>query len=170
MIRATNPALFRHFFTAVVCCTIFVSTPAAADKSPIAAVNTADGIGLQGHDLVAYFTSGRPTPGVAAYSYQWQGVTYRFASAEHQERFKADPDRFLPQYGGYCAYAMSLNRIADIDPARWAIVDGKLYLNNNRFAHALWSLDKSDNIAAADRNWMAWPKTVTGEAQPPTTH
>src|SRR5262245_21595892 len=129
--------------------------------SPVAAVNTTNGIGLKGHDPVAYFISGKPTPGVDAYTYHWKSVKYRFASAENQERFKTDPEKYLPQYGGYCAYAMSLNRIADIDPARWAIVAGKLYLNNNFFSHGLWSLNKNGNIAAADRNWPVYPKTET---------
>ena len=133
-------------------------------KSPVAAVNTTNGIGLKGSDPVAYFTTGHPTPGVDQYTYRWKGVTYRFASAENQERFKVDPESYLPQYGGYCAYAMSLNRIADIDPARWAIVAGKLYLNNNFFSHGLWSLNKSGNITAADRNWAGYPKTGEGES------
>ena len=137
---------------------------ASQAKSPVAAVNTTNGLGLKGYDPVAYFTTGHPTPGVDAYTYHWKGVTYRFASAESQERFQVDPEQYLPQYGGYCAYAMSLNRIADIDPARWAIVEGKLYLNNNFFSHGLWSLNKSGNITAADRHWAVYPKAAEGES------
>ena len=132
-------------------------------KSPVAAVNATNGIGLKGYDPVAYFMTGKPIAGADAYTYRWKGVTYRFASAENQEHFTADPESYLPQYGGYCAYAMSLNRIADIDPHRWAIVEGKLYLNNNFFVHGLWSLNKSGNIAAADRHWPVYPKTGEGE-------
>ena len=132
-------------------------------RSPVAAVNTTDGIALKGYDPVAYFTAGKPTPGVEPYSYRWQGVTYRFASAEHRERFQAAPERYLPQYGGYCAYAMFLNLIADIDPARWAVVDGKLYVNNNWFSHTLWSARKSDNIAVADQHWAVLPKTEVAQ-------
>ncbi len=139
------------------------SAVAASKKTPVAAVNAAGDIGVKGYDPVAYFTLGRPTPGVDQYTYRWKGVTYRFASADNLERFKADPEKYLPQYGGYCAYAMSLNRIADIDPSRWTIVDGKLYLNNNFFAQSLWSLNKSGNIAAADRNWPQYPKKAVGE-------
>ena len=80
------------------------------------------------------------------------------AEAENLQRFKADPEKYLPQYGGYCAYAMSLDRIADIDPYRWAIVGGKLYLNNGFIAQDLWSLNKSGNIVSADRNWPLYPK------------
>jgi YHS domain-containing protein len=140
------------------------SSPAAAsEKTPVAAVNAADGTGLKGYDPVAYFTLGQPTPGVDQYTYSWKGVTYRFASAENLARFKADPEKYLPQYGGYCAYAMAINRIADIDPFRWAIVDGKLYLNNNYLSYHLWSLNKSGNIASGDRNWPQYPKKAVGE-------
>ena len=100
------------------------SAVAGSSASPVAAVNTTDGLALKGYDPVAYFTDGQPTKGADQYSFQWKGVTYRFASAENLQRFKADPDKYLPQYGGYCAYAMSLDRIADIDPHRWAIVGG----------------------------------------------
>jgi YHS domain-containing protein len=136
---------------------------AASEKTPVAAVNTANGAGVKGYDPVAYFTLGQPTPGVDQYTYQWKGVTYRFASADNLNRFKTDPEKYLPQYGGYCAYAMAINRIADIDPSRWAIVDGKLYLNNNLLAQSLWSFNKSGNIAAADRNWPQYPKQAVGE-------
>jgi YHS domain-containing protein len=134
------------------------SAVAGSSASTVAAVNTTDGLAVKGYDPVAYFIDGKPTKGADQYSLQWKGVTYRFASAENLQRFRADPEKYLPQYGGYCAYAMSLDRIADIDPFRWAIVGGKLYLNNGYIAQDLWSLNKSGNIAAADRNWPLYPK------------
>ena len=135
----------------------------AGPGSPVAAVNTSEGIGLKGYDSVAYFVTGQPTKGVEAYSLVWNGVTYRFASEENLNRFKAEPQKYLPQYGGYCAYAMSLNRIADIDPIRWAIVDGKLYLNNGYIAQELWSFNRRGNIASGDRNWPLYPKQQEGK-------
>ena len=90
----------------------------------------------------------------AAGSWEYKGRRYYFCHPSCEERFKADPEKYLPRYGGYCAYAMAINRIADIDPSRWAIVDGKLYLNNNFLSYHLWSLHKSGNIAAADRNLL----------------
>jgi YHS domain-containing protein len=143
---------------------VAIAGSAVADSnSPVPAVNTAEGIGLKGYDPVAYFINGSPTQGTKQHSFLWKGVSYRFASAENLEKFKADPEKYLPQYGGYCAYAMSLNRIADIDPSRWAIVDGKLYLNNGFVAEKLWSLNKSGNIASGDRNWPQYPKKAAGE-------
>jgi hypothetical protein len=136
---------------------------AASQKLPVPAVNTADGVGVKGYDPVAYFVAGRPTPGVDLYTYRWKGVTYRFASAADRDKFKANPEKYLPQYGGYCAYAMSINRIADIDPSRWAIVNNKLYLNNNYLAYHLWSLNKNGNIASADRYWPLYPKKAVSE-------
>ena len=88
---------------------------AAADSSasPVPAVNATDGLALKGYDPVAYFIGGQPTKGADQYSFQWKGVTYRFASAENLQRFRTDPEKYLPQYGGYCAYAMSIDRIAE---------------------------------------------------------
>jgi YHS domain-containing protein len=136
---------------------------AGAETSPVSPVNSADGVALKGYDPVAYFTAGTPTPGMDAYTLRWKGITYRFASAEHRERFKAEPEQYAPQYGGYCAYAMSINRIADIDPARWTIVDGKLYLNNNLLSHTLWSVNTRGRIVSADQHWAVFPKTADAE-------
>ena len=135
----------------------------AGTYSPVPAVNAAEGIGLKGYDPVAYFINGAPTKGSEQYSFAWKGVAYRFASTGNLEKFKADPEKYLPQYGGYCAYAMSLDRIADIDPSRWAIINGKLYLNNGFVAEKLWSLNKNGNIVSADRNWPQYPKKAIGE-------
>src|SRR5258707_8622198 len=110
---------------------------AAGTDSPVPAVNADQGIGLKGYDPVAYFINGAPTKGTEQYSFARKGVTYRFASAGNLEKFKADPEKYLPQYGGYFADAMSLDRIAEIDPSRWAIFNRKLYLNNGFLAAKL---------------------------------
>jgi len=135
----------------------------AAARSPVVAVNAVNGLALKGYDPVAYFITRKATPGRDGYTLRFNGATYRFASAENRARFAAAPQMYAPQYGGYCAYAMAIDRIADIDPERWAIVDGKLYLNNNRFVHALWTVNKSGNIVAADRHWAGFPKVTDAE-------
>ena len=111
-----------------------------------------------GYDPVAYFATGKPTPGLAQFSTTYKGATYRFASAENRDRFIAAPEKFVPQYGGYCALAISLNKIADIDPEEWAIIKDKLYMNHGVLAQTLWSFDKSGNIARGDQNWPLVPK------------
>jgi YHS domain-containing protein len=166
MVHRRCPALIRRLLAVALSVGVLVPALAHAETPPVAAVNTADGVGLKGYDAVAYFITGEPTQGLADYTHRWNGVTYRFASAENRERFKADPEKYVPQYGGYCAYAMSINRIADIDPARWAIVDGKLYLNNNRLSQALWSVNKRGRIVAGDRNWVVFPKKTDGQMTP----
>jgi hypothetical protein len=151
------------FLMAVVLFAGLAGSAIAVSVAPVPAVNTTDDVGLKGYDPVAYFTRGEPTPGVDLYTYRWKGVIYRFASAEDLGLFKANPEKYLPQYGGYCAFAISLNRIADISPSEWTIVDGKLYLNNGFFAQSLWSLNKSGNIASGDRNWPQYPKKPVGQ-------
>ena len=130
----------------------------AIARDPIAPVNTENGVAVKGYDPVAYFRVGEPVRGKAEFSATYEGATYRFASAEDRQFFVASPGRYVPQYGGYCAFAMALNRIADIDPEEWAIVGDKLYLNNGFFAQRFWSIDKSGNIERADRNWPNMPK------------
>jgi YHS domain-containing protein len=149
-------SLFRQIL--VICLLSLLIAGAAFARSPIPAVNTEDGLAIKGYDPVAYFDSGGPTRGSPEFATVYKGAQYRFASAEHRDRFTAMPEKFVPQYGGYCAYAISLNWIADIDPEEWAIVNNKLYLNNGFFSQTLWSLDKSGNIAQGDRNWPLVPK------------
>jgi YHS domain-containing protein len=163
MVHRRCPALIRRLLAVALSVGVLVPALARAETPPVAAVNTAGGVALKGYDAVAYFITGEPTLGLAEYTHRWKGVTYRFASAENRERFKADPEKYVPQYGGYCAYAMSINRIADIDPARWAIVDGKLYLNNSRLSQALWSVNKRGKIVSGDRNWAVFPKKTNGQ-------
>ena len=140
------------------CLLSLLLTGVASADSPIAAVNTENGWAIKGYDPVAYFTTGKPTPGTAQFTTTYKGAAYRFASAENRARFIAAPEKFVPQYGGYCAYAIALNQIADIEPDQWAIVNDKLYLNNGFLAQTLWSFDKSGNITRGDRNWPLVPK------------
>ena len=147
-------------FVSVLLVALSLASSAGSAESQVAPVNTTAGIGIKGYDPVAYFIEAWPTKGSDHYSFQWKGITYRFVSAENLQRFRADPDKYLPQYGGYCAYAMSIDRIADISPTEWTIFEGKLYLNNNFFSHRLWSLNKIRRVQSADKNWAGFPKTT----------
>lgn len=128
-----------------------LAAPAARAAAP---VNVARGnLALRGHDPVAYFEEGKPVRGRAEHAFSWMGAAWRFASAKNRELFRADPGRYAPQYGGYCAWAVSHGYTADIDPAAWRIVDGKLYLNYSRPVQRDWEKDIPGHIAKADKNW-----------------
>ena len=117
------------------------------------AVYQENGIAIKGTDPVAYFRQGQPVTGSTQFTYQWGGATWRFSSAENRDLFAANPERYAPQYGGFCAWAVSQGYTAPIDPTAWKIVDGKLYLNFNQRVQNRWSRDIPGNIAKADRNW-----------------
>ena len=111
------------------------------------------GLAVRGFDPVAYFTDGKPVAGLVEFSFPYQGAIWRFASAEHRDLFKADPAKYAPQYGGYCAYAVSLGKTAPIDPQAWKVVAGKLYLNKNPGIQKDWEEDIPGNIQKGDANW-----------------
>lgn len=116
-------------------------------------VYTEDGIAVDGSDVVAYFTDSKPVAGDPAITYDWMGSTWRFASTANRDAFIKDPEAYAPQYGGYCAYAMSEGYVATTVPEAWTIVDGKLYLNYSVGVRGLWSQDIPGRIKAADANW-----------------
>ena len=134
-----------------------VVTPSRAyDLDSTATVNVdVQGLGLQGHDPVAYFTDAKPMLGKPEFSAQHRGVTYRFASAEHLAAFRAQPDHFAPQFGGFCAMGAALEKKFDGDPQAWHIADGKLYINVTPATQKKWLEDVKGNIARADMNWPA---------------
>jgi YHS domain-containing protein len=111
------------------------------------------GLALQGYDPVAYFTDGKPVKGDAKITASYRGATYRFATDEHKKMFEADPAKYEPQFGGYCGYAASINKISPISPDFWQILDGRLVLQHNNKALTLWKQDVSGNLKKADANW-----------------
>lgn len=113
---------------------------------------TGDGA-IRGYDPVTYFTVGEPTPGKDKYSTRWQGAIYKFSRAENLALFKSDPAQYAPQYGGYCAYAVSKGATASTEPEAWTIVNGKLYLNFSLSVQKRWRKDIPGHIKAADNNW-----------------
>ena len=129
---------------------VFAVNAASAAEPPVFA--TGEGA-IRGYDPVAYFTEGKPVRGSKTFQSQWSGATFSFASADNQALFEADPEKYAPQYGGYCAYAVSEGYTAKTDPESWSIVDGKLYLNYSPGVRDLWSQDIPGRTAAADRNW-----------------
>ena len=97
--------------------------------------------------------------GQPAFQYNWQGARWLFSSAENRNAFKAEPVKFAPQYGGYCAYAVSNNQTAKIDPLAWKIVDGKLYLNYDQKIQKRWEKEQAERIKNADAHWAKMPMT-----------
>jgi len=106
-----------------------------------------------GYDPVAYFTQGKPVKGNTNNSTEYRGALWLFSSQENLEKFKTDPEKYAPQYGGYCAYAIATGTTAKGDPEQWEIVDDKLYLNINRSIKKRWSDNKDKYIPDADANW-----------------
>lgn len=113
------------------------------------------GSAINGYDTVAYFTLGEPVEGRADIAVMWKGAIWRFSSNAHREAFEADPWAFAPQYGGYCAYGVSLGYRDQTAPEAWQIVNGKLYLIRTRYIRTLWQGDMASYIARADANWPA---------------
>jgi hypothetical protein len=133
---------------------IFLCSAVLIGKSPVDPVNRdKSGLALRGYDPIAYFEKSQPVKGSANFTHQWNGATWRFESTGSRDKFAASPEKYVPQYGGYCAWAVSNNYTADADPEAWKIVDGKLYLNYNKGVQRKWEPEASKRIADADRNW-----------------
>ena len=116
-------------------------------------VTTTD-LALRGYDPVSYFTDGAPTPGEIDITAEHNGATYRFASAEHKAMFEADPAKYAPQYGGYCAFGLAQGYKFDGDPQVWKIVEDKLYLNLSPKVSTIWQENVPGNIENADAKWQ----------------
>jgi YHS domain-containing protein len=115
----------------------------------------ANGVAVKGYDVVAYFEQQQPVKGTPTLSITWSGAIWYFSSEAHRKLFLASPQKYAPQYGGYCAWAVSRGYTASIDPNAWKIVDQKLYLNFSLSVQKQWEQDIPGNIALADKNWPA---------------
>jgi len=113
---------------------------------------------VKGVDVVAYFSlkpGDKAVKGSKEFTHNFKGATFRFATQENLDAFKAAPEKYVPQYGGYCAFAISKNFTTSIRPDSWRIIDGKLYLNHNKSSQSTWDKNMSERIASADANWPA---------------
>jgi YHS domain-containing protein len=116
------------------------------------------GVALKGFDPVSYFVDAKPSQGMEKFMAKHDGATYLFASEKNRDAFVASPEKYAPQYGGYCAYGAAKGGKFDIDPMAYTVIDGKLYLNKNKDVQKLWSADVPGFISQADRNWAQWSK------------
>ncbi|WP_299042281.1 YHS domain-containing (seleno)protein [uncultured Tateyamaria sp.] len=138
--------------------TLAATLPAVALSARYAGASTPpvysnDGVAVDASDVVAYFQEGKPVKGSADITYGWKGVEWHFASVANRDTFANDPAAYAPQYGGYCAWAVSEGYTASTIPEAWKIVDGKLYLNFSRRIQRRWERDIPARIAAGDTNW-----------------
>ena len=122
-------------------------------SAPQSIFYTEKGIAIKGTDPVAYFVQNKPVQGNSQFSYQWGKATWYFESAKNRALFISNHNKYAPQYGGFCAWAVSQGYTAPIDPNAWKIVNGKLYLNFNQSVQRKWEQDIPGNIAKAERNW-----------------
>jgi YHS domain-containing protein len=138
-----------------LCLAALLLIPAlVAQKDLVDSVNKKrDGLAVRGYDVVAYFTDAKPTKGSPEFQMEWNGAKWQFANATHLQMFQANPEKYAPQYGGYCAWAVHKGYTADADPQAWAIVGGKLYLNYNASVQKQWQQGAEERIQAADQNW-----------------
>lgn len=110
-------------------------------------------LAIDGYDPVAYFTERKPVKGSPEFRSDFQGSTFQFASAAHRDTFAADPAKYAPQYGGFCAYGVAKGSKAAIDPAAFTVVGNKLYLNYSETVHVQWLSDIPGYVEKADTNW-----------------
>ena len=113
----------------------------------------ASGLAVHGYDVVAYFTAGKPVKGDSKFAAQHGAATYRFATKAHLEAFQANPEKYVPAYGGFCAFGVSVNAKFDGNPENWKIVDGRLYLNLDSGIQQNWLKDVPGNIKKAEAIW-----------------
>jgi YHS domain-containing protein len=111
------------------------------------------GLAINGYDPVAYFTDSKSEMGKKEFSYKWMGADWYFASRSHKKMFEKNPEKYAPQYGGYCAFAVTKDALSKTDPNVWHIEDGKLYLCTNSNAGEKWQQDVKNNIKKADKMW-----------------
>jgi YHS domain-containing protein len=136
------------------------ATVARAAEPPINTLKTGlfggrSDTAILGYDPVAYFTDGKPVKGADAYVVDWMGAKWKFASQAHLDLFKASPEKYAPQYGGYCAYGVSQDNLVSIEPDKFKVLDGKLYLNYDADVQAKWIKDPQGYIKTADSKFQA---------------
>jgi len=122
----------------------------AADIDANADIND---VAIQGYDPVSYFMDSKAMMGSSNFTATHKNAIYQFASAGHRDAFRANPEKYAPQFGGFCAFGVTKERKFDTDPTAWRISDGKLYLNLNKNVQKLWLKDVPGNIASAEGIW-----------------
>lgn len=152
----------RYYLLAIAALVAPAGSLSAQATGPKVVLNLRNGLALAGYDPVSYF-SGGPVKGQAEITATHGGATYRFATAANRDRFVQDPDRFVPQFGGYCGYGASRGYLASVDPEAYTIMNGRLILQNSKRVLELWQKEPDARLKLADENW---PKIVEKEGKP----
>ena len=154
----SRPAMFGYGAAVAAVAAIvgaLVVGPLFQSERQFAAYNVDEGnVAIHGYDKVAYFTDGKPTKGKSEFEQVWNDARWQFASANNRDLFTANPERYAPQFGGYCAGGVAVGEYADTDPNAWNIVDGKLYLNKTLEIREAWRRAPKGHIEFANYNWQ----------------
>ena len=144
--------MFTRSFMSVFLVAGWVTLSFAGDPQKMIAIGP-DDVAIKGYDTVAYFTENRPMKGTPEFVHSWRDVEWYFANAKHRSLFADDPERYAPQFGGFCALGVSKGKVVAADPEAWTIVDGKLYIKFSEDARDRWRKDKDKNIEKANEVW-----------------
>jgi YHS domain-containing protein len=139
----------------VIACTAALGTTAIISQQaliPTINVND-DNVAIKGYDTVAYFTESKAARGSEQFEAEWEDARWWFSSAANRDLFEANPKRYAPQYGGYCAGGVAVGEFASVDPEAWKIVDGKLYLIHSKELYEVWDKAPKAHIDYAEYNW-----------------
>ncbi len=154
LIASKSRRVLLSFVALVVVAAVIVGVYLSSAKPEITAYNVdSDLVAIHGYDTVAYFTDGKPTKGKIDFEHVWQEAHWQFASATNRDLFATNPDRYAPQFGGYCSAGVALGEYADVDPEAWTIVDGKLYLISTKENREVWQKSPEAHIGYAKYNW-----------------
>lgn len=141
-----------HFEMIALVALLFGTLLLDGQTKPTVSVD-ANGVGLHGYDPVAYFTEGKAVKGDPKFSASYDGASYEFKSMENKAVFEKEPAKYTPQYGGYCAMAMTMGKLEDADPNFFLVHDGKLLVQRNEKAHMMFMKDPAGNHQKADQQW-----------------
>jgi YHS domain-containing protein len=153
-------AAAHHLVLAIFIAGVFTVLTNGAALAADPKIYSSWGKAIKGYDPVAYFTSSKPVEGDSKFTHEWNGATWRFASAENRDKFKSEPEKYAPQFGGYCAWAVSQGYVAPTDPDAWKIVDGKLYLNYSASVQKQWASNQTKFISDGHANWPGIDKRL----------
>ena len=160
MHHLTGPSLSRRSALIFCATAVLFSTAAQAAEPPINTLKNSlfggrTDTAINGHDPVAYFTVGKPVKGLDSLATEWMGAKWKFSSQAHLDLFKSNPEKYAPQYGGYCAYGVTQGALVKVEPEQFTVRDGKLYLNFDADVQAKWLKDPAGFIRDADAKFPA---------------